>query len=77
MAVIQISEDLLAELRVKSEAEGKTVEQLAGEALRVGLEEREWQDLLDYGRRKGGESGLSEHQVPEVVRQWRSEQRNG
>jgi hypothetical protein len=72
--IIHVSADLLAELREKAEAEGKSVDELAGEALKKGLEERAWQDLLDYGRKTGRESGYKEEDVPELVRQWRREE---
>ncbi len=49
---IHVSDELLAELKAKAEAAGKTVDELADEALRKGLEERAWQDLVAYGRRR-------------------------
>ena len=71
---IHVSDELLAELQSKAGAEGKTVDELAEEKLRKGLEERSWQDLLAYGRERGRESGITEEQVPDVVREWRREQ---
>jgi predicted transcriptional regulator len=65
---IHVSDELLAELRTKAAAEGKTVDQLAEEALRKSLEDRAWQDLLAYGLEKGRASGYSEEDVPDVVR---------
>jgi len=65
---LHVPEDLLAELQAKAAAEGKSVEELAAEALRKGLEECVWQDLLEYGRRTGRESGYTEADVPEIVR---------
>ena len=73
---IHISDELLAELQSKAAAEGKTVDELAGEALRKGLEEQSWQDLLDYGRERGRASGYTEEDVPRVVKEWRREQRD-
>jgi predicted HicB family RNase H-like nuclease len=37
---VHVSEELLAELQAKAQTEGKTVDELAEEALRRGLEER-------------------------------------
>ena len=51
------------------------VDQLAAEALRRGLEEPEWQDLLAYGRERREASGYAEEDVPRLVREWRHEQR--
>ena len=73
--VIHVSDELLAELQAKSQAEGKTVDELAEEALRKGLAERAWQDLLEYGRERGRASGYTEEDVPRLVKEWRREQR--
>jgi flagellar biosynthesis/type III secretory pathway protein FliH len=74
---LHVPDDLLAELNTKAQAEGKTVDELAEAALRQGLEERGWQDLLEYGRQKGRESGYTEGDVPRVVKEWRQEQKRG
>jgi predicted HicB family RNase H-like nuclease len=37
--IIHVSDELLAQLREKAKAEGKTVDQLAEEALQKGLED--------------------------------------
>ena len=68
---IQISGELLAELQAKAAAEGKTVEELAEETLRHGLDEHAWRDLLEYGRNTGRESGYTEADVPDLVRKRR------
>ena len=73
---VHVSDELLAELQSKAAAEGKTVDQLAAEALRKGLEEQSWQDILAYGRERGRASGYTEEDVPRVVKEWRCEQRN-
>ncbi|HEY3743885.1 MAG TPA: hypothetical protein VGL53_28775 [Bryobacteraceae bacterium] len=66
--VIHISAEILAELRTKAAAEGKTVDEFAEDALRKGLEERSWQDLIAYGRERGHESGYAEDDIVDVVR---------
>jgi len=53
MATINVPEDLVAGLRAKAEAEGKTLEELAEETLRASLKETSWEDLLEYGRDRG------------------------
>jgi len=65
---IHISAEILGELRAKAAAEGKTVDELAEDALRKGLEERSWQDLIAYGRERGHASGYTEDDVVDVVR---------
>jgi plasmid stability protein len=74
---IHLSDELLAELQTKAAADGKTVDELAEETLRKGLEDRSWQELLEYGRERGRASGYTEEQIPDVVKQWRREQREG
>ncbi len=44
-------------------------DELAEEALRKG--QRDWQDLLSYGRRTGRESGYTGAEVPEIVKRRR------
>jgi plasmid stability protein len=75
MAMINVPEDLLAELRSKAAAEGKSVDEVASEALRQGLDKRAWQDLLEYGRQTGRASGYTDEDVPRLVEEWRREHR--
>ena len=65
---LHVPEDLLAALQATAQAEGKTVEELAEEALRQNLQERSWQDLLAYGRETGRASGYTEADVPVIVK---------
>jgi predicted transcriptional regulator len=66
---IHVSDELLAELQAKAASEGKTVDALAEEALREGLKDRSWQELLAYGRERGEASGYTDEDVPNVVRE--------
>ncbi len=72
--IIHVSDELLAQLREKAQAEGKTVDQLAEEALRKGLEDRKWQELVEYGEGRGLARGFREEDAGDVVQQWRKEQ---
>ena len=65
---VHVSDELLAELQAKAQTEGKTVDELAEEALRKGLDERAWQDLLAYGLQTGRESGFEP--TPESFVNW-------
>jgi hypothetical protein len=65
---LHVSDELLADLRAKAAAAGKSVDELAEHALRKGLEEQAWQDLFDYGRKTGRASGYTEADVPEIVK---------
>jgi hypothetical protein len=70
---IPISDDLWAALQAKSEAEGRAVEELAEEALRKGLDDGAWQELLAYGEERGRAAGFREEQAGDVVHAWRDE----
>jgi hypothetical protein len=72
---LHVPEDLLSELRAKAKAEGKTVDELAEEAIRQALKERSWKDLLAYGRERGRAAGIrTDQQVVDAVYEWRREQ---
>lgn len=73
---LHVSDELLAELYTKAEAEGRSIDDLAEEALRQGLEDRVWHELLAYGRETGAASGYTEQDVPGLVKEWRREQRS-
>lgn len=73
---LQLPEDLFAELQQKAAAEGKSVNEVAAEALRKGLNDLSWQELLEYGRERGRSSGYDEEDIPAVVKSWRREQRS-
>ena len=66
--------ELPAEMRAKAAAGGKTVNELAAETLRNGLEDRQWQDLIAYGRERGRSIGFTEEQSGGIVHKWREEQ---
>jgi hypothetical protein len=72
---LHVPDDLLVELQAKARVEGKTVDQLAEEALRKGLEERSWQELLAYGQERGRASGYAEEDAPRIVRENRDRHR--
>ena len=56
-----------------NKTQGKTVDELAEAALRKGLEEQNWQDLLAYGRETGRASGYTEEDVPRALVQVQAE----
>ena len=72
---VHVSDELLAELQSKAKAEGKTIDELAEAALRKGLEDQSWQDLLVYGLERGRASGYTEEDVPRVLRENRRRHR--
>jgi hypothetical protein len=73
---LHVPEELLAQLQEKAAAEGRSVDELATEALKKGLSEHSWQELLEYGRKNAASSGYTELDVPRLVKEWRREQRS-
>lgn len=47
---ITLADDVFEQVKQRAEAEGKTVEEAANDAMRVGLSESRWQRLMDRGR---------------------------
>ena len=72
---ISLPDDLIPGIEDAAISQGKTVDQWVEATLRARLEWRSWQDLLAYGRENGRTSGYSEADVPELIQQWRREQR--
>jgi hypothetical protein len=72
---IKLAEDVLALVKERAAAEGVPEDDIATEAVRIGLEERRWRSLLAKGRRYGGESGYTEDDVESVIQRFRAENR--
>jgi hypothetical protein len=47
---ITLADDVFEQIKQRAEAEGKTVEEAANEAVRLGLSEDRWQKLVKRGR---------------------------
>lgn len=73
---IHLTDDRLAELTRAAQAQDKTPDELADEAIAMLLRKRRFQDLLARGERYGRDSGYTEDQVPDVVHEFRREQRS-
>lgn len=51
--------------------EGRTRSELLREALRRYMEEREWREILRYGRMRAKEKRITEDQVEDIVDAYR------
>jgi hypothetical protein len=47
---ITLADDLFEQVKERAEAEGKTLDEAANDALRLGLSEDRWQKLVKRGR---------------------------
>jgi plasmid stability protein len=72
---IHISDELIEKLRTRAAASGKSIDEFAEEALTKGLDAPSWEEILEYGLETGRASGHAEEDVPQLVKEWRREQR--
>lgn len=72
---IRLADDVLALVRKRAAAEGLPEDEVATEAIRIGLEEGRWRSLIARGRRYGRESGSTEDDVERVIQSFRNENR--
>lgn len=72
---ISVCDELWTQLAAKAQLQGRSVDELAEDALRDSLAESEWRELLDYGLTRGAASGYSEAVVPLIVKEWRRSSR--
>lgn len=72
---VKLPDDVLALVKQRAEAEGLSVNDVAAQAVKAGLEEGRWQSLLKRGRRYGRESGYTEDDVEALVQSFRNENR--
>ena len=72
---VTLSDELVERLQAAAQVEGKTLEQWLDDTVKARADDRQWRDLLAYGRETGRSSGYTEEDVPQIVKVWRREQR--
>lgn len=76
VAAIDISAELFARLQAKAQAEGRTVDELALDALRDSLgKETITEKATRFSQKKADRVKYTPEQAPDVVHEWRKEQR--
>ena len=79
---ITLADDVFEQVKQRAESEGKTVEEAANEAVRLGLSESRWQNLVKRGRNYSREMADAKTDdaatdiAVDAVHEWRAEQRN-
>ena len=69
--------DFLREVEKVAKEENRTKSELIREALRLYIEDREWEKLTRYARRKSAETGIkTEEDIQRVVDEYRGEPAN-
>ncbi len=66
---------LLAEIHAAAEEEHRSSAELVREAIERYLQDRRWQRLAAYGQARARELGLSEADIPRLIREARQERR--
>lgn len=69
-----LPEDLRLELEKTARAQGRPVSEVLSEAVSAYLNERSWQNLIESGRKRSQDLGLTEEAVPWLIAESRSEQ---
>lgn len=79
---ITLADDVYEQVKLRADAEGKTLEETANEAVRLGLHEDRWQRLVKRGRnysREMAEAATDEEAIQiavDAVHESRAEQRS-
>lgn len=69
---VTLADDVYEQLTQHAEAEGKTVDQAANEAIQAGLQEASWAAFIAKGRKYGQASGYKPEDLEKVREDWRS-----
>lgn len=72
---VTLSDELYDEASREAQAEGKTTDEIARDALAAYLALRRLDRLHDYGKQQADELGLTEADVPRLITESRKESR--
>jgi len=67
--------EMLKRAKKLAQVENRTMSELMREAYREYERKRRWDEVNDYGREKAAALGITEKDVPRIVKEWRKEQR--
>jgi metal-responsive CopG/Arc/MetJ family transcriptional regulator len=66
--------DMLKRAKKLAARENRTMSELIREAFREYERKRRWDEINAYGRAKAAEFGITEEDIPRIVKEWRKEQ---
>ena len=72
---ILLPEPLFAEIRSAAEAQHRTPDELAANAIRQYLKERNWVQFVERNERRARDMGITEGDVDRLIAEYRSENR--
>ena len=70
---ISLPEPLLAEIQTVAEAQHRTSDELAADAIRQYLKEQSWMEFVERNERRAREMGITEGDVDRLIAEYRSE----
>ena len=70
---ISLPEQLLAEIQSAAEAQHRTADELAADAIRQYLEKQSWLQFVQQNERRAKELGITEEDIPRLVAEVRQE----
>jgi metal-responsive CopG/Arc/MetJ family transcriptional regulator len=74
---ISLPEPLLAEIQSAAEAQHRTADELAADAVRQYLKEQSWVRFVGRNERRAKEMGITEGDVDRLIAEYRSENQHG
>ena len=72
---VALEPEVFARVAAEAQKEGRTPDELANEAAKRFLTSRRLQDLLQYGRQRAADMGLTEDDVARLISESRAERR--
>jgi len=70
---ISLPEPLLAEIESAAQAEHRTADEVAADAIRQYLEKQSWVKFVERNERRAKEMGIAEDDVNRLVKEYRTE----
>ena len=70
---ISLPEPLLAEIQTAAEAQHRTADELAADAIRQYLKEQSWVQFVERNERRARDMGITEGDVDRLIAEYRSE----
>ena len=71
---VAVAPDVLEALKERAEAEGRTPDEVANDAIQAGLEQASWAAFIAKGRKYGEASGYKPEDLEQIREELRNEQ---
>ena len=74
---ISLPEPLLAEIENAAQAEHRTADEVAADAIRQYLEKQSWVKFVERNERRAKDMGITENDVDRLISEYRAENQHG